>query len=181
MSGNQEVLPRMAPINSAGRVPMSLLASGPRLVGMVPIVTGNDGSGHQGLMWSFPPQFPAILDADGRILMSALPQNLTGVGTVSQLWTGALTTTAPSPSARLIGRGVLRSAILVVNDEFIISSSFIEAIGACLLGGIIAQRMIIPVAPIVLGPQDNMCLQLWFPSNAVTPPSFEVEMGWYER
>lgn len=105
----------------------------------------------------------------------------TGVGTVSQLWAGALTTTAPSPSARLIARGVLRSVIPVVNDEFIISSSFIEATGACLLGGVIAQRMIVPVVPIILGPQNNMCLQLWFPSNAVTAPSFEVEMGWYER
>lgn len=104
-----------------------------------------------------------------------------GTGTVSQLYAGALTTTAPSPSARLLARGILRSAIPVANDEFVLSCGFVEAPGSIQLGGLVAQRMSVPIPPVVLGPQDNMCLQLWFPSNAVTAPQFEVEMGWFER
>lgn len=104
-----------------------------------------------------------------------------GTGTVSQFYAGALTTSAPSPSARLLARGVLRSAIPVANDEFVLSFGALEAPGSLLLGGIIAQRMVIPCPPVVLGPQDNMCLQLWFPSNSVTAAQFEVEAGWSER
>lgn len=104
-----------------------------------------------------------------------------GTGTVAQLYAGALTTISPSPSARLLSRGVMRSLIPVINDEWMFSFGCADAPGAGSLGGTIAQRMPIPVPPIILGPQANMCLQLWFPSNAVTPPSFEFEFGWFER
>lgn len=105
----------------------------------------------------------------------------TGVGTVAQLYVGAITALAPSPSARLLSRGVLRSVIPVVNDEFIFKFGASNADGELSLGGTVAQRMIIPCPPMVIGPQDNMCMQLWFPSNATTPAQFEVEMGWAER
>lgn len=104
-----------------------------------------------------------------------------GVGTVAQVTVGAITTTAPSPSARLLSRGVLRSAIPVANDEFLFKFGTCEMGDSSSLGGIVAQRIVIPCPPIILGPQSNLCMQLWFPSNAVTPASFEVEMGWWER
>lgn len=104
-----------------------------------------------------------------------------GAGTISQAYVGAITTLAPTPSARLLSRGVLRSVIPVVNDEYIFKFGGIEMGDSSTLGGIVAQRMVIPCPPVILGPQSNMCLQLWFPSNAVTPASFEVEMGWFER
>lgn len=104
-----------------------------------------------------------------------------GTGTVAQMYVGALTTVAPSPSSRLLSRGVLRSAIPVLNDEWILVSGPVDFPGALSLGGAVAQRMPIPIPPLVIGPQDNLCLQMWFPSNAVTPASFEFEMGWWER
>lgn len=104
-----------------------------------------------------------------------------GTGTVAQLFVGALTTIAPSPSARLLSRGVLRSVIPVLNDEWIFVSGGVDLPAGLSLGGTVAQRMIVPVPPLVIGPQDNLCIQLWFPSNAVTPPSFEIEAGWWER
>lgn len=100
---------------------------------------------------------------------------------ISQIFCGALTTTAPSPSARLACRGVLRSAIPVVNDEFVFKFGGVESPTSIQLGGTAAQRMVIPCPPIVLAPQTNACMQLWFPSNSVTPPSFEVEIGMIER
>lgn len=104
-----------------------------------------------------------------------------GVGTISQLYMGAITTLAPTPSARLLARGVLRSVIPVVNDEYIFKFGSIEMGDSILLGGAVAQRMVIPCPPLILGPQDNLSLQLWFPSNAVTPASFELETGYWER
>lgn len=105
----------------------------------------------------------------------------TGTSTVSQMYVGALTTTAPSQSARLIGRGILRSVISVVNDEWVLKFGCSTDGASIGLAGATAQRMVIPCAPLMLGPQDNLCLQLWFPANATTAPQFEVECGWYER
>lgn len=104
-----------------------------------------------------------------------------GTGTVSQIWAGANTTVAPSASARLLSRGVLRSVIPVVNDEILFAFGPQDIHGSIQLGGAVAQRMVIPCPPVIIGPQDNLCLQLWFPSNAVTPASFELEAGFWER
>lgn len=104
-----------------------------------------------------------------------------GTGTISQVYAGALATNAPSASARLMSRGIMRSTIPVVNDEWMFSFGCADAPGAGNLGGGVAQRMPIPCPPIILGPQANMSVQIWFPSNAVTPASFELEMGWFER
>jgi hypothetical protein len=104
-----------------------------------------------------------------------------GTGTVGQFYAGAITTIAPSPSARTIGRGVLRSIIPALNDEYIFSFGQDSAGSGISLATSTAQRMTIPCGPLVIGPQNNLCLQLWFPSNAVTPASFEIDAGWSER
>lgn len=35
--------------------------------------------------------------------------------------------------------------------------------------------------PIIIGAQQNYSMQLWCPANAVTPPSFEFEIGYWVR
>lgn len=105
----------------------------------------------------------------------------TGTGTVSKVFFGALTTIAPTPSARVMGRAVMRSVIPVANDEYLFTFGTDNLDSGTSLGGIVAQRMVIPCAPLVLGPQNNACLQVWFPSNAVTPAQYEIEIGMWER
>lgn len=115
---------------------------------------------------------------------SLVPINSNGdaaIGTIAAINAGALTTIAPSADSRLVSRGVLRSVIGVVNDELIFKSGGIDCTASILLGGTVAQRMVVPVAPIILGPGQNLALQIWCPANAVTPPSFEVDCGWVER
>lgn len=112
------------------------------------------------------------------------PVNTNGdaaIGAIGAVQAGAIVTIAPSPSARLLTRGVMRSVIAVANDEFYFKSGGTEGSGAIQLGGLVAQRMIIPIAPIIIGPGQNVAMQIWCPSNAVTPPSFEVDCGWVER
>lgn len=112
------------------------------------------------------------------------PTNTNGdaaVGSIGTINAGALTTLAPSSDARLLSRGIMRSVISVVNDEFVFKSGGIEGGSSVQLGGLVAQRHVIPVPPIVIGPGQNLALQIWCPGNAVTPPSFEVDAGWVER
>lgn len=94
---------------------------------------------------------------------------------------GALTTAAASQGARLLSRGVLRSAIPVAADEWYFAFGAVDGPGSIQLAGTAAQRMVIPCPPVILGPQHNLGLQLWFPANATTPLSAEVEVGWFER
>lgn len=105
-----------------------------------------------------------------------------GAGTQSQIFAGALTTVAPSPSAYPVARAVMKTAIPVVNDEWLFLFGSSDGGGSSIaLGGAVAQRMVIPCPPVILPPQSNMCLQMWCPTNAVTAPSFEFEVGFFER
>lgn len=100
---------------------------------------------------------------------------------VAQIWCGAITAPAAGPSARLIGRGCLRGAIPVVNDQYILNFGAVEtAVSASALGGtgIVAQVFSFP--PVVLGPQHFFVLSPWLPSQSGAP-SVEIEMGWWER
>lgn len=100
---------------------------------------------------------------------------------VAQVYAGALTTVALSSSARQVGRGVLRTVIPVVNDEYIFHFGSVDWEANQSLATATAVRESIPCAPVILGPQQTFTLGLWFPGNATTAGSFEVECGWWER
>ena len=112
------------------------------------------------------------------------PVNVNGdanTTSIAQTYAGALTTAAAGASARLLARGVLRSVIPVINDEWILVAGGNEAANSGALSGAAALRMSIAIPPIVLAPQQTLGLQLWFPGNAVTAGTFELEAGWWER
>lgn len=117
----------------------------------------------------------------GSQLTAANPNIGSGQGSVAQVYAGALTTIEPSPSAYPISRVVLRSVIPILNDEWIFTFGHMDGGAGLSLGGIVAQRAIIPCPPIVIPPQSNLCMQLWAPSNAVTAGVYEIEVGLFER
>jgi len=99
----------------------------------------------------------------------------------AKIYAGALTTVECGPD-RLVAGGVLRTAIPVVGDEWLISFGASDLVdGYALTGGVAAERMVIPSAPCVVGVQQTALLQLWFPSNAAVAAQFEVEAGWHEE
>jgi hypothetical protein len=100
---------------------------------------------------------------------------------IVQVYAGALTTVALSSSSRQLSRGVIRSQIPVVNDEYIWHFGSVDFEANQAIGTTTAIRESIPCPPIVLGPQQSFTLGLWFPGNATTAGSFEVECGWWER
>jgi hypothetical protein len=104
-----------------------------------------------------------------------------GNASVAQVYAGANTTAARTSAARTVDRGVLRSVIPVLNDEWIFKFGGVEAAGPSSLGGTVALRMPIPCPPVIVGPGQSLGLQLWFPSNASTAAQFEIEAGWCER
>lgn len=117
----------------------------------------------------------------GTVLTPSSPNLAGGQASVAQLWAGALTTVAPSQSAALVSRGVMRSIIPSINDEWIFNFGTESFAGSISLAAANAQRMTVPCAPIIIGPQQNLSFQVWAPVNSVTPPSFELEVGWFER
>lgn len=118
----------------------------------------------------------------GSALTPVNPNSGNGNTSVASVKAGALTTAAASGVARLISHGVLRGAIPVVNDEYVFDFGGAEAAGGSIItSGTNVQRMGIPVPPIVIGPGMMVGLQLWFPSNAVTGLSAELELAHWER
>lgn len=94
---------------------------------------------------------------------------------------GALTTNTRSANARLLARSKLRTAIPVAGDEWIYDFGCQEFAGAGITGGATALRMPIGVPPVIVAPGSFALFQLWFPANAVTPASFEFELGYWMR
>lgn len=99
---------------------------------------------------------------------------------VSVMTFGALTLNAESSSIKRISRAQLFSAIPVVGSEFIIIGGAADAAGGT-LGGTVATRVEVPVGPIIIPPGWCMTLHTWFPANAVTPASWELEVSVFER
>jgi hypothetical protein len=113
------------------------------------------------------------------------PQNANMVSANSSIGTchiGAPTIAAASGSVRYLTRGVLFSAIPVVNTEWIINFGAGDS-GSGTLAGTTAARIGIPMGPVVLGPgaTHSLVLHIWNPANATTAPQYEFEAGWWER
>lgn len=120
--------------------------------------------------------------SSGGSLLTAVNPNmdssLAGVG-VPRF--GALVFAAESGSVRRLSRFQLRTAIMVQYEEWLITFGSEQGAGTTTLSGTAAQRNIVDAGPAVVGPGHTLTLHLWNPANAATPPSWEVEVGWWER
>ena len=99
------------------------------------------------------------------------------------LTVGTPTATANSGARRLIARGLLRSAIPVTGDTYMLNFGNMEKSTGQVISGTSAIGAMYHCPPVVLeaGNQVQSCLlHLWFPSNVTTAATFEFEMGWWE-
>jgi hypothetical protein len=104
-----------------------------------------------------------------------------GNASSAQIFAGALVTTALSSAARQVGRAVLRTVIPVINDEYIFNFGAVDISANQSLATATAIRQNIPMPPVIIGPQQTLTMGMWFPGNATTAGSFEVEVGYWER
>lgn len=110
----------------------------------------------------------------------------TGAGpasVVDVLRFGAITASAVSARRRLINAQLKTQAApcWVVGDEVKILFGSDDG-DQGLLSGAAAARYIVNCGPVVLeGANHCLLFHMWNPANATTAPSWEIEMGWFER
>lgn len=96
---------------------------------------------------------------------------------VAKIWafTGAAFITVPSPvSPRIVGTGGI-GALPIVGSEFMIRFGDTGPNTGAVAAGTSHA------APVIVPPGQFCVLHLWFPSNASTGPSVELDIGWAER
>lgn len=97
---------------------------------------------------------------------------------------GAVVTAAATSNVRYVSQATPSAVIPVVGDNVVIvfghNGDPENGAGGTSLGGTAARQIVVNVGPIVLGPSNEMIIHTWYPSNASTPPSWELEMCWEE-
>ena len=96
--------------------------------------------------------------------------------------TGPMTVPAASPQARtIVGNGMLKGSIPVVNDQYNIQ------FGSCDRGGSFQAaaalcKIVEHAPPVVIGPGQTALIYLWSPSNITAGNAWgDVSMEWIER
>jgi len=95
----------------------------------------------------------------------------------TSVFAGAITSAAASGSVRYVCRGILKTAIPAVGDQYMVR------FGADNLTPGIVGATHPPVAncpPAVLGGGDTLLAHIWLPSQSAAPTG-EVSAGWWER
>lgn len=102
---------------------------------------------------------------------------------VTVLRFGAITAAGASAEKQL-ARAVLKtqaSPCWTIGDEVLINFLTRDATSKGALAGSTPVEITKNVGPVVLsGANHSLMVHQWNPSNSVTPPSWEVEMGWFE-
>lgn len=109
---------------------------------------------------------------------------LGGGSSATVVQVGPLVTTATA-AVILLGHTVLRVATApawVVYDEVVIHFGAREAATeSAVITATTQTRLDAWMPPVVVGPQQTFLVQPFNVANAVTAPSFEYEIGWWER
>lgn len=94
---------------------------------------------------------------------------------------GAVVTAAATANVRYISQSSPQVVIPVVGDMVTIVFGSDEGdAGMGTLAGTTARQIVINVGPVTLTPSTEMIIHTWYPSNATTPASWEVEACWEE-
>lgn len=118
----------------------------------------------------------------GSVITPVNPNPNSTKGSKALIYAGAIVPSAlPSGNARLVANGTFDTAIPVVGDQYLMKFGNSEASMDQVNGGTTAKNMTYVVPPVVIPPGWCLALDMWGASNAVTPISFEFEMGHVER
>lgn len=108
------------------------------------------------------------------------PTNRDGASSAASAATvrfGALVTGAATANERKHSRFQLKNSIVVAFEEIVIVfDKDVHLNGSSATG----LRQVVDVGPLIIKPSQEMILHLWHPGNAVTAPSWEVEITWTE-
>lgn len=109
-------------------------------------------------------------------------------GSIVNLNFGAVVLAAASGSVRLLSRAacVRRAApAMVTGDQFLIDFGVVTvqtlAVAGAAAPATAATAYTIHLGPVIIGGGDSLNFHLWYPAGATTAPTFEFEIGWWER
>lgn len=94
---------------------------------------------------------------------------------------GTVVATAAS-AARIVSRDRLKTQAApcwTAGDEVIINPGADMSAGPT--SGSTPIMIGVPTGPIIIGPQQSLLVHMWNTANATTAPSWEFELGWWER
>ena len=108
--------------------------------------------------------------------------------TIAALNFGAVVLTAASGSVRQVARAAVprRAApALVTGDQILFNfgqmdSPTLGVVGAA-APATAAANFYVPMPPVVIGGGDSINFHLWYPAGATTAPTYEFDIGWWER
>jgi len=133
-------------------------------------------------------QLAAVLDTvdrytSGGSLLTPVNANMKStVASGAVVHFGAIVAAAAT-AARLTGRDTIKTQAApcwVVGDEiFIKFGNTDNTFGPT--NGAAPNLYPAPCGQVVVAPQSSLLVYLWNPANAATPPSWELEMGYFER
>lgn len=95
---------------------------------------------------------------------------------------GVLVAAAAGANAKQVGRDAIKTQAApcwAVGDEVFVKFDQVD-VPAGPTNGAASNVYPVPRGPVVIAPGHSFLLHLWNPANAVTAPSWEVEMGWWE-
>lgn len=101
----------------------------------------------------------------------------------AQIYIGALVAAAASANVRLLGRDIIKTQAApcwVVGDEVFIKAENNDTPAGATNGAATAIYPA-PCGPIIIAPGHSFVLHQWNIANATTAPSWEVEVGYWER
>ena len=100
----------------------------------------------------------------------------------AQIYFGAVTAAAAT-AARLLGRDIIKTQAApcwVVGDEVFIKAENVDT-PAGATNGTATAIYPAPCGPVIIAPGHSFLLYQWNIANATTAPSWEVEIGYWER
>lgn len=121
---------------------------------------------------------PIRWTSGGSAITPVNPNGDVNAASIAQLYFGAITSAVPT-NRRLVARGSLRGVIPTTFDEFMIICGSAEG-GSGYASAAASGKSVNQAPPIILGGQQNLALTMWGASCSAAP-TFEFEMGWWER
>lgn len=120
--------------------------------------------------------------SSGGTALTAKSRDMSQTATSGAVCTfGAVVTAAATANVRYISQSSPSAVIPVVGDELLVVFGGADApSGMGTFAGTTARRIVMNVGPVTLGNANEMIVHTWYPSNASTAASWEVECCWEE-
>lgn len=131
----------------------------------------------------------AIDDGDrfssgGTALTIVNANQATTTSPVSLVNFGAVTATAASGTRRYVSHSLLKvqaAPCWTVGDTVYLQFASGDHFGTGTIDGAAAKFLPHQMGPVEIDGGDSILVHMWNVANATTPPSWEVEIGWWER